>query len=241
MKKQDTPAARLKLILERVRMNQSQFATALSITPQSINQVLQGRKKISAMLAEKISNMFDVDFEWLLTGKESLENVATRTKPQEARKRRIPKFYCLPAVRNPAFLTQKETPESAIFTYCSIPRGRYVEPTRLRCLQIWDDSMEPMLPKGAIVAVDPYITDPKDLHAKLMCAKLPDGETCLGFWYNQTTGGSVFLDPKQSKIVAFGPDKKDDAIVGMVVWASIDYAPKSRPHLKKPGKLLIWP
>lgn len=64
----ENQANRLKSILQELDLNQSEFASNINVCFQTVNDVVNTRKAISANLAQKIENQYNINSRWLLTG-----------------------------------------------------------------------------------------------------------------------------------------------------------------------------
>ena len=64
----ENQANRLKSILQELDLNQSEFASNINVCFQTVNDAVNKRKAISANLAQKIENQYNINSKWLLTG-----------------------------------------------------------------------------------------------------------------------------------------------------------------------------
>lgn len=62
-------AARLKLIREKTGISQAKFAKSIDTYQEKIADIEIDKQKIPIKLAEKIRDIYGVNFEWLLAGK----------------------------------------------------------------------------------------------------------------------------------------------------------------------------
>jgi hypothetical protein len=89
-------------------------------------------------------------------------------------------------------------------------------------IQLTDDAMHPILPAGSIVAVDLTVTDPHQLHGKIVAAR-PNGVPMIR-WL-EVSGRHLILRPNNqaSKDFSLIPVEFDDQttepVVGEVVWS----------------------
>ena len=60
---------RIKTVREKTGLSQAKFAESLGLKSFTIKDIEIGKQKISVALAEKIRDVYGVNFEWLLTGK----------------------------------------------------------------------------------------------------------------------------------------------------------------------------
>ena len=95
-------------------------------------------------------------------------------------------------------------------------------PKETIAIQLTDDAMHPILSAGSIVAVDRTMTDPRQLHGKIVAAR-PDGVPMIR-WL-EVSGRHFILRPNNqiSKEFPLIPVELDDQttepIVGQVVWS----------------------
>jgi len=89
-------------------------------------------------------------------------------------------------------------------------------------IQLTDDAMHPILPAGSIVAVDRTVTDPRQLHGKIVAAR-PDGVPMIR-WLD-VSGRHLILRPNNQLGKAYPlipvefDDQTTEPIVGQVVWS----------------------
>jgi len=94
-------------------------------------------------------------------------------------------------------------------------------PSATIAVRTTDDSMNPILPKGSIVAIDQTETDPMGLQGKIVAAR-PYGELMIR-WLD-VSGRHVILRPNQSgREFQLVPVELDDTppdfVIGRVVWS----------------------
>ena len=143
------------------------------------------------------------------------------------------RFFRLPVLRDLGDVTKAEIDPEGIEGHCVIPRGKYICPERLRCVRMPDESMFPALPVGSVIAIDPFIKDRADVEGKIVCARGRQGEIVIRYWYDR--GQYVLLTPANP---ACHPEplsraQAETAVIGMVVWASLNLAPKRPPTLEQ--------
>jgi SOS-response transcriptional repressor LexA len=88
-------------------------------------------------------------------------------------------------------------------------------------VRLTDDSMNPILPAGSIVAIDRSMTDPLQLHGRIVAAR-PDGTPVIR-WL-EISGRHVILRPNQTgREYPLVPVELDETgstfIIGQVVWS----------------------
>lgn len=132
-----------KLKLSRINkgLNQKSFADLLEISPQAISGWERGASFPRAEIHDQICEILGVEKEWLFSDNSKETGIYFTpffVERSERKKRKKETYYPLPI----AFIEKSITPNSILCAYCK------------------DESMNPILPKGSIVAVD---TDIKDI------------------------------------------------------------------------------
>jgi len=75
--------SRLKEIRENLNLTQAQFGEILSVKWDKIREIEGDRQKLSVELASKLSEKYNINFEWLLTGKGEMHLTQTEIKSLE--------------------------------------------------------------------------------------------------------------------------------------------------------------
>lgn len=69
MKEEDRQRKRISWLMNKLDMNQKQFADSLGVSQPTVGAVLTGRNNLSKKLADKICQTHDVSYDWLMTGR----------------------------------------------------------------------------------------------------------------------------------------------------------------------------
>jgi SOS-response transcriptional repressor LexA len=203
--------SRLKLLInERFAGNQAEFARAIDRSPALIWQYLKGRRKLGEEMARHIEHKLRLDFGWI--------------DGMEPRVHEEPAEYGIYAAAGPDISTrlpliswttaghwgevqdnyQPGDAEDWIATTASVGPHAYA-------LRIRGDSMEPTIPDGAIVIVDP---DTEAIHNKIVIVR-QNGNTEATCKRLILDGGTAYLRPDNSRYPVL--QMNQDAIVCGVV------------------------
>ncbi|WP_165226941.1 helix-turn-helix domain-containing protein [Aquisphaera insulae] len=94
-------------------------------------------------------------------------------------------------------------------------------PSQTVGMRLRDDAMSPILPHGSVAAIDTSVTDPRQLHGRIVAARV-EGEPVIR-WL-EVSGRHIILRPNsQSREFPLVPrdldTESDDLILGQVVWS----------------------
>jgi len=87
---------RIQAVLTHLQMNTTQFSEAIGRSSAAIQYILSGRNKISATTAKLIVTKFNVNFEWLMTGKGEMINSKLPPDMLRITPQTIPNPYSMP-------------------------------------------------------------------------------------------------------------------------------------------------
>ncbi len=186
----DKIAGRIEGFLRERSLSQKDFADALGFTPGYINDILRGRTTPSIRVVERMTQVFNISADWLMSGKgrkygerrgrdwdEKVEVVT----PEELSKgggkfgRRRNDFIALPVLddTNVSQLHKKATDITAFPAehYHVVPFNRVRRPRTTFCHRVGNRDMEPTMPAGSIVAVDSSVRTPTRLQGRLCTIK----------------------------------------------------------------------
>jgi SOS-response transcriptional repressor LexA len=119
---------RLKEIRSFAKKTQQEFAERLGITRSKVSDIEAGNQKITTELAEKISKVFNVNFEWLLTGKGQMFNSPTIQHVQQSIDEET---NTLSALNFPFDPTTKELPFFETGIPCGIPAIKHNDDSQI--------------------------------------------------------------------------------------------------------------
>lgn len=163
-------------------LSQTDLAESVGRSPQLINKILHGKRKISRDLAARLTEAFNVGLDWAHRGKgeplytktidrgRAHEQFVTPTPliyrcPEDedgtlisAREATVSgphrtELHVLPIVDDEAMM-HMEIPEGSVRGFCAVPKNLFPEGGRLRAFQMPDDGMRPVLPAGGIAIVE---------------------------------------------------------------------------------------
>lgn len=125
-------------------------------------------------------------------------------------------------------LVRRPIDPSRVEGYIMAYRQWLPNPNETVGVRLGDDSMHPILPSGSIVAVDRSLTDPQQLHGRIVAA-CPEGVPVIR-WL-EMSGRHVILRPnqptKESPLIPIELDSLGDGlIIGQVVWSWSRFASK---------------
>ncbi|MBF0626070.1 MAG: helix-turn-helix domain-containing protein [Magnetococcales bacterium] len=182
----DTLAERLVWARKKAGLNKSQLARLAGVKPQSVIQWEAGRTGIAKRNIDAVARQLQVSPEWLQFGRTVQESAVDTLHPRPPMVHRVP----LISWQQAAFWTgmglpsQSGGPERWVDT--TRPVGR-----RPFALRMTGDSMEPLVPSGATIIVDP---DVDAVHNSLVVVRLGSGlETTFKQWV--IDGGHHLLKP----------------------------------------------
>lgn len=118
-------------------------------------------------------------------------------------------------------LARRPTDHSTIEGYIMAYRQWLPNPLETIGVRLMDDAMNPILPTGSIVAVDRSVTDPQQLHGRIVAAK-PDREPLIR-WLDLSDRHLILRPNQPSREHPLIPVELDGSaeglILGQVVWS----------------------
>jgi hypothetical protein len=118
-------------------------------------------------------------------------------------------------------LVRRVPDPSQIEGYIMAFRRWLPNPSRTIGVRMQDDAMSPILPAGSIATIDTSLTDPHELHGRIVAANV-DGS--LTVRWLEVSGRHIILRPNSSSreyplVPKNLEDLSDDFLIGQVVWS----------------------
>jgi len=179
---------RLKAARKDAKLTQKEIVTRVGITQPAYSELETGKSASSGYLPQ-IARILGVDAHWLATGKGAKASGGSTDSSSGSGDRALP---LLPINSVSAWLESGGTEGSNQKAAVSIAMGSDLS-DRSYVLDILDDSVSVLAPKGCQLAIDP---DVRPEHGKLAVYHLPDySETYLGLYMSRAGKETLkFLD-----------------------------------------------
>jgi len=133
-----------KLKEDKVIASSRQFAISIDTAPQSLNQVLKGKRDVTVMNVMSLVEKYDVNAEYLLAGIEPM----FKEEDEEERPVKEDKIMYVPVAAHAGYCDQyHETLSKEDLDFFSLP-GYSPKYGEHRCFDVTGDSMEPTLFSG---------------------------------------------------------------------------------------------
>jgi hypothetical protein len=130
-------------------------------------------------------------------------------------------FVAVPLVPM-ASLLSRPIDLSAVDGYIMAYRNWLPNPAQTVGVRLVDEAMDPILPAGSLVAIDRAVTDPQQLHGRIVAA-CPEGGPVIR-WL-EISGRHLILRPNHPSRehplipIDLADEVGDDLIIGQVVWS----------------------
>jgi|GEM_PF-322269 len=179
---------RLKAARKDAKLTQKEIVTRVGITQPAYSELETGKSASSGYLPQ-IARILGVDAHWLATGKGAKTSGGSADSPTASGERALP---LLPISSVFAWLESDRADGSNQKAAVSIAMGSDLS-DRSYVLDILDDSMSMLAPKGCQIAIDP---DAAVEHGKMAVYHLPEhNETYLGLYMSRAGKETLkFLD-----------------------------------------------
>ncbi len=143
-------ADRLKKLIEVTGYSMRQFAKELGISPSTFHEYIKGRTPPADLLV-RICERFNVSESWLLTG----EGPMFRQEVKPRSNAKLIELQDIPVVaRVGAGFPHLNFDDVEVLYYIPLPAGRYKK--NAFAVEVWGDSMEPVLTEGDVVVCEPF-------------------------------------------------------------------------------------
>ncbi|MEW5970250.1 MAG: S24 family peptidase [Pseudomonadota bacterium] len=140
---------RLKEIRSFVKKTQQELADSLDITRSKVSDIEAGNQKITTELAEKISKVFNISFEWLLTGEGHMFSSLASDNFFN-----IKYFPHVKSAAGSGCINHDETIEYIPFPKIYINNIIKVSPQNLNVICVSGDSMYPTIQDQDLILID---------------------------------------------------------------------------------------
>ncbi|MBF0176385.1 MAG: helix-turn-helix domain-containing protein [Magnetococcales bacterium] len=210
----DTLQKRLIWAREKAGMNKSELARRIGVKPQSVIQWESGRTGIAKRNIMSVAEILQVSPEWLQFGRTVLETTMKNLAPGPATLTRVPLISWKQAGVWIDIVDNLHTPGEV---------DRWIDTTRKVgsasfALRVVGDSMEPKVPEGAIIVVDPE-KDPINKSYVVACLDHEDEAT---FKQLVMDGGTKFLKPINPRYPVLNLEGRVVRVCGVVRQVLID-------------------
>ncbi len=143
----------LEILREHLGITKKEFAKRLEITQNAYTNYINGKRKIPTDLTLKIKQMFDINIDWLLTGKGSMHiNNNSLQKTEDKDTIEIDKLS-LKASDGTGIENFEVDTVGRIKLSSSVFRTK-PNPKNLKVIEVIGDSMEPTLQEGDLIVID---------------------------------------------------------------------------------------
>ncbi len=193
MKKNHT----LELLRSELGINKKEFAQKLGITQNSYTNYITGKRELPTDVVLKIKQLFDINIDWLLTGKGNMYN----TKTQHS-------LYKIP------ILSLQASAGSGIHNYeiedkniIYLPKKIFKTPQKeenLKIIEVIGDSMEPTIKDGSYVIID---TSKKELIDGGIYAINLDNQILIKRLQKIPNGIKIISDNKNYSDIIYNPQE----------------------------------
>ncbi|CDG19964.1 Repressor protein CI [Xenorhabdus poinarii G6] len=233
---------RLKIILIRENLKQKQLAAALSVSAQTVNNWLT-RNSISRDAAQNISDQFGYSLDWLLNGvgepklenslkKYSIESVISPESEQESiaiwdnslslddDQVEVPFLKSVEFAYDDSSLVNSNGLKLK-FTKSELRRiGALTDGSTILCFPAKGDSMDPVIPDGATVAID--IAN-KGISDGKVYAIEQDGLKRIRCLYRKPGGKLLIRSYNRNEYEDEIADESSVKIIGKLFWHSVSH------------------
>lgn len=185
---------RLKQLRKKIGMSQKEFAEKLNITPSSLNNYEVGRRNIPPEILADLSDKFNVNIDWLLTGNDPMFKDELEIKETETDEIVKLPFYKESFVSagygfgnyEDEFITISFSKELLKFLFkVNIERGLHLVP-------VFGNSMTPTIPEGAVAIVLDYKVEVYLREGSIYVVKY-DGEEFIKRVFKDPVSGNLKL------------------------------------------------
>ncbi|MBF0135624.1 MAG: helix-turn-helix domain-containing protein [Magnetococcus sp. DMHC-1] len=210
----DTLQKRLIWAREKAGLNKSELARRIGVKPQSVIQWESGRTGIAKRNILSVAEILQVSPEWLQFGRTVLETSMENLAPGPATLTRVPLISWVQAGIWIDIVNNFQSPSDA---------DRWIDTTRkvgrsTFALRVVGDSMEPKVPEGAIIVVDP---EKEAINKSYVVVRL-DNEHEATFKQLVMDGGNRFLNPINPRYPVLNLEGRRARICGVVRQILID-------------------
>lgn len=148
----DTLGKRIRSLREKKGLNQSELAHELGLeSPMAVSKYEKDQREPDVAKLIKVSDLFGVSMDWLLTGEGPVQAGAALTETSDD------DFVFIPQVRGEISAGEGSAPDDVIELKIAFAKDwikRRGDPKNLSLIRIRGDSMEPTLRSGDLVLVD---------------------------------------------------------------------------------------
>lgn len=154
----------IRKILSEKDLTIAEFAESIGEKVSRINDVLNGKQRPPFDMVEKILTKFDVDANWLITGRNSsdLKTVGGRNYSETGDYAYIPMYDVSVSAGNGAVAYGEAEPTTHLAFRKDWLKARGLFAKDLNCVTARGDSMEPTISSGDTLLVDTAKTNPSD-------------------------------------------------------------------------------
>lgn len=206
-------SARLKEVRKYLKLSQEKLALGLNSKPSQVKNIEAGNQGLTVELAQKISEVYNINFEWLLTGKG--EMIATQKNIEETTY--IPVRGEVETSAGAGCYVYDEKITDYICFEKKLLKQLGANIAECDVLRVKGDSMEPTLTTGDKILVDKskkdvldsriYILRVEDTLYVKRLQKLPKGRL------------RVISDNKDFESFELVPNEDDYEVCGRVLWS----------------------
>ncbi|MBF0152895.1 MAG: helix-turn-helix domain-containing protein [Magnetococcales bacterium] len=210
----DTLQKRLIWAREKAGLNKSELARRVGVKPQSVIQWESGRTGIAKRNVVSVAEILQVSPEWLQFGRTVLETTMENWAPGPASLTRVPLISWAQASFWKEMTDDYRAPNDIdqwIDTTRKLGRAAFA-------LRVVGDSMEPKVPEGAVIIVDPG----KDAVNKSLVVVRLNNEEEVTFKQLVVDGGNRFLKPVNPRYPVLNLEGHRAKICGVVRQVLID-------------------
>ncbi|MBF0424441.1 MAG: helix-turn-helix domain-containing protein [Magnetococcales bacterium] len=211
----DTLQQRLAWARRKAGLNKSELARRVDVRPQSVIQWEAGRTGIAKRNILRVAEVLGVTPEWLQFGNNVLESVVENLASGPTPLTRVPLLSWEQAGRWDAIVHDRNASgniDNWINTTRKLGRTAFA-------LRVVGDSMEPKIPEGAIIVVDPE----RGAANKSLVVACLDDEKEATFKQMIIDGGNKFLNPINPRYPVLSLAGRHVKICGVVRQVIIEF------------------
>ena len=144
----------LELLRKQLDITKKEFASKLGITQNAYTNYINGKRNIPTDLALKIKQMFDIDLDWLLTGK---GNMYLSDNYEDENNEDIVEVNYYPEIIASAGFGAKNykiEPQRVKLSRFLLDSFNIINKNNIELINIFGDSMEPVYQNGDIAVIE---------------------------------------------------------------------------------------